>query len=443
VQTRPVTTLKDIKGGLARGQKVKEKNTQTPILTGVPASPGVASGPVKILKSPKEIKKIQKGDILVAKMTSPDYVPAMKLAGAVVTNEGGLTSHAAIVSRELGIPCVVGTKEATQTLNGGLVVTVDGEIGEVYAGTKTIKKISAELSPSLLKLKTATKIYVNLAEPERAAEIARLPFDGIGLLRAEFMIADIGLHPKEAIKLKKHQDFIAKLSHGLETFCRNFSPRPVVYRATDFKTNEYRTLKGGQYWEPVEANPLMGFRGAYRYLTNPDVFGLEMEALRQVRQKYPNLHLMIPFVRSPAELKRVKSLVAGFGLFADPKFKFWLMVELPVNVILIDEFLEIGVDGVSLGTNDLTMLTEGTDRDNAEMATVFNERSPALIWSIKRVIKACEKEGVTVSVCGQAPSEYPDFAETLVKLGVTSLSVNPDAFGAVKNAVIEAERRLG
>ena len=176
VQTRPVTTLKDIKGGLARGQKVKEKNTQTPILTGVPASPGVASGPVKILKSPKEIKKIQKGDILVAKMTSPDYVPAMKLAGAVVTNEGGLTSHAAIVSRELGIPCVVGTKEATQTLNGGLVVTVDGEIGEVYAGTKTIKKISAELSPSLLKLKTATKIYVNLAEPERAAEIARLPF---------------------------------------------------------------------------------------------------------------------------------------------------------------------------------------------------------------------------------------------------------------------------
>ncbi|MCX6705706.1 MAG: phosphoenolpyruvate synthase, partial [Candidatus Woesebacteria bacterium] len=276
VQTRPVTTL-----GVVKKEKEGDKMTGlTPVLIGAPASPGIGSGEVKIVRKNKEISKIMPGDVLVAKMTSPDYVPAMKKASAIITDEGGLTSHAAIVSRELGVPCVVGTKNATTKLKEGVIVTVDGEIGEVYFGSmkKESKKPEVSESISLLKTKTATKLYVNLAEPENAEKIAKLPIDGVGLLRAEFIISGIGIHPKEAIKLKKQDDFVDKLSKQIEVFAKAFYPRPVIYRATDFKTNEYRSLKGGAYWEPKEPNPLMGFRGAFRYVSNPDVFNLELEA---------------------------------------------------------------------------------------------------------------------------------------------------------------------
>jgi pyruvate,water dikinase len=299
-----------------------------------------------------------------------------------------------------------------------------------------------EASPKLISAKTATKLYVNLGEPEKATEIAKLNVDGVGLLRAEFMIAGIGIHPKEAIKLKKQDNFIEKLSQKLDIFCKAFYPRPVVYRATDFKTNEYRSLQGGKYWEPVEPNPLMGFRGALRYITNPEVFNLELEAIKNTRKKYENLHLMIPYVRSPEELKKVRSLVSSSGLFEKPTFKFWMMVELPVNVILMEEFIQAGIDGVSIGSNDLTMLMEGTDRDNAEVSASFNERSPAIAWAIKRVIKECNKHNITVSICGQAPSEYSDFVESLVKMGITSISANPDAVYRVKESIINAERKL-
>ncbi|PIZ47994.1 phosphoenolpyruvate synthase, partial [Candidatus Woesebacteria bacterium CG_4_10_14_0_2_um_filter_39_14] len=274
VQTRPVTTL----GTVKKETKDNRMPGLTPVLTGAPASPGIGSGEVKIVRKNKEISKIKDGDVLVAKMTSPDYVPAMKKASAIITDEGGLTSHAAIVSRELGIPCVVGTKDATTKLKEGVIVTVDGEIGEVYFGSikKVSKKPEIPESISLLKIKTATKLYVNLAEPENAEKVAKLPVDGVGLLRAEFMISGIGIHPKEAIKLKKQDDFVEKLSKQIEIFAKEFYPRPVIYRTTDFKTNEYRSLKGGAYWEPKEPNPLMGFRGAFRYVANPDVFNLEL-----------------------------------------------------------------------------------------------------------------------------------------------------------------------
>ena len=368
----------------------------------------------------------------------------MKKASAIITDEGGLTSHAAIVSRELGIPCVVGTKEATQKLKEGVVVTVDGEIGEVYFGTikKGPSKSDVPASDSLLKTKTATKLYVNLAEPEMASKVAKLPVDGVGLLRAEFMIGGIGIHPKEAIKLKKQDDFVEKLSNNIEKFAKAFYPRPVIYRATDFKTNEYRSLKGGKYWEPQEPNPLMGFRGAFRYVSSPEVFNLELEAIKKVREKYENLHIMIPYVRSPQELKRVRTLVSSSGLFEKSSFKFWMMVELPVNVILLEDFIKVGLDGVSIGSNDLTMLTLGTDRDNSEVSRAFDERSPAIAWAIKRVITICGKYGITVSICGQAPSEYEDFVENLVKMGITSISANPDAVYRVKNVIINTEKKI-
>lgn len=445
VQTRPVTTL-DKKVKLTKTGIKDIQAAETPILTGISASPGIGTGKVKVLKSPREISKVESGDVLVATMTSPDYVPAMKKASAIITDEGGQTSHAAIVSRELGVPCVVGTKEATKRLKDDYVVTVDGKSGKVYLGSKISKEIKKEnLEVEYRKtrhLKTATKVYVNLAEPERAKEVAKLNVDGVGLLRAEFMIANIGIHPKEAIKMKKQNDFINKLASNLETFCKAFGNRPVVYRATDFKTNEYRALKGGQKWEPVEPNPLLGFRGAFRYTANPEVFNLELVAIKKVREKHKNLHLMIPFVRSPDELYRVRRLVASEELFRTGDFKFWMMVELPVNVILLEDFIKVGIDGVSIGSNDLSMLILGTDRDNSEVGSAFDERSPAVKWALKRIVKTCSKYGVTASICGQAPSTYDDLVEDLVKMGITSVSVNPDAIDRVRNVIAQTEDKM-
>lgn len=440
VQTRPVTTIKDIKPG----KKGDIRISDVPILTGAGASPGIGTGEVKILKSPKEISKVKEGDVLVAKMTSPDYVPAMKKAAAIVTDEGGQTSHAAIVSRELGIPCVVGSQHATEKLKEGMLITVDGSEGNVYMGSKikSLNKEGAEEKEEIFSGKTATRVYVNLAEKERAVETSKLNVDGVGLLRAEFMIANIGIHPKEAIKQKKQDIFINKLTDDLSTFCKAFYPRQVVYRATDFKTNEYRSLPGGDKWEPVETNPMLGFRGAFRYISSPDVFNLELQAIKNVRKKYPNLWLMIPFVRSPEELAKVRRLVAAEGLFESASFKFWMMVEIPVNVILIDKFIDIGIDGVSIGSNDLTMLVTGTDRDNAEVSKAFDERSPAVLWSLRRVIKHCNDRKVTSSICGQAPSEYDDLVLKLVKYGITSISVNPDSINRVRGLIKNAEYEI-
>lgn len=445
IQSRPVTTMNTKPAPkiekTAAGEEIKV--AAAPILSGLGASPGMASGPVKILKSPKEIGKVASGDVLVAPMTSPDYVPAMKKAAAIVTDEGGPTSHAAIVSRELGIPAVVGSKEATKKLKEGWVVTVDGKAGNIYmGGNVNVAKKEDETKKVYKHYKTATRVYVNLAEPERAAEVSKLNVDGVGLLRAEFMIANIGIHPKQAIKEKKQGDFINKLARDLEKFCKAFDGRPVVYRATDFKTNEYRALPGGKDWEPEEPNPMLGFRGAYRYVSSPEVFNLELQAIKMVREKYKNLCLMIPFCRSPQELAKVRRLVAVEGLFDSPTFKFWMMVEIPTNVIMFEEFAKVGIDGISVGSNDLTMLLTGTDRDNSEVASEFDEHSPALLWSLRRVIKLCHKHGITASICGQAASSYDDLVEKLVEYGVTSVSVNPDAVGRVREVVARAEEKV-
>lgn len=441
VQTRPVTTL-----GKQTITTTTSTITNEILVKGDPASPGIASGPVKKLASAKEVHKVASGDVLVAEQTNPDFVPAMRKAVAILTERGGRTSHAAIVSRELGIPAVVGANNVRKLVSDGMVITVNGSTGEVYKGAVVSKPNLANL-PNLSnskKLKTATKVYVNLAEVSRAQAVSQLNVDGVGLLRAEFMVADIGTHPRKFIAEKKQQLFISQLAEKLETFCAAFSPRPVVYRATDFRTNEYRNLKGGAAFEPPEENPMLGFRGAARYIADSQVFDLELEAIKLVRNKmgFKNLHLMIPFVRTPKELLEVKKIVAGSGLLRSPSFKFWMMVELPTNVIILDQYLDVGIDGVSIGSNDLTMLIMGTDRDNQEVAHDFNEMDEAVQWAFERVIRTCAKRHVTVSMCGQAPSDYPELVDKLVSWGITSVSVNPDAVDRVRETVAEAEKKL-
>jgi pyruvate,water dikinase len=450
VQTRPVTTIKkeekpQIKDFISSDKKI------IPILEGIAASPGIASGPVQIIKSVKEIGKVDKGEVLVTEMTNPDFVPAMKKTSAIVTDQGGRTAHAAIVSRELGIPCVVGTKEATKILKNGLVITVNGSTGKIYKGGALKPRMNgqstiSESQPqvSTYALRTATKVYVNLAEPERAQEIASLPVDGVGLLRAEFMIAQFGVHPRKVIKEKKQKAFINKIAQDIAVFCQAFNPRPVVYRATDFKTSEYRNLTGGKEFEPEEENPMIGFRGAYRYIKDPDVFEMELEALKIVRNKMnlKNLYLMIPFVRTPRELLEVKKIIAGKDLIRSSTFKLWLMVEVPSNVILLEKFIDMGIDGVSIGSNDLTMLLLGADRNNAEVASEFSERDPAVLWALEKTIKTCLRSKITCSICGQAPSDYPELVENLVKWGITSVSLNPDVAQATREVIYQAEKKL-
>ncbi len=448
VQTRPITTIKNQKPNLQKkAEDLKQKSDpREPIVIGAPASPAIASGKVVIIKSPKELNRVQKGDVLVVEMTNPDYVPAMKKAVAIVTDKGGRTSHAAIVSRELGIACVVGTQDATKKLKEGMVVTVDGAKGAVYKGGLQKGEKVASAEKNLIKkssvLKTATKLYVNLAEPQIAHHIAAYNVDGVGLLRAEFMLAQIGTHPKKFLAEKRQEEFISLFQKGLEIFGKAFGSRPVIYRASDLKSNEYRHLKGGESYEPKESNPMLGYRGAFRYLKDPDIFKLELEVLKRVRKKHKNIYLMIPFVRTPEELKAVRDITQEAGMFEDKDFKFYMMAELPTNIIRLEDFIKVGVDGISIGSNDLTMLILGTDRDNEEVASEFWEMDKSVLWALQRVIKTCKEYNITCSICGQAPSFYPELTEKLVDWGINSISVNPDKIDITRQIIYDAERKL-
>jgi len=444
VQTRPVTTVGKQKtenrkqnyeiGHLTSGLRL--------LIVGDPASPGIATGTVRILNSAKEIDKIKDGDVLVTTQTNPDFVPAMKKAVAIVTNTGGRTSHAAIVSREIGIPAVVGTQKATKILKDREIVTVNGTKGEIYKGGM-IRSSSLGSSEEPV-IQTATKVYVNLAEPEFAEKIAQKQVDGVGLLRAEFMMAGIGTHPKKFIQDGKKHEFIKRLADNLEMFCKPFYPRPVVYRTSDFKTNEYRNLTGGKAFEPEEPNPMLGYRGAYRYIHDSKVFDLELEAIKEVRnkRKLTNLWVMLPFVRTVDELVKVKKIIEAAGLRRSHSFKLWMMVEIPANVIILDKFIDAGLDGVSIGSNDLTMLTLGTDRDNDLVASEFSELNDAVLWSLEHVIKTCVARKITSSICGQAPSQYPELVEKLISWGVTSVSISPDAIYNVRKTIAKVEKKL-
>ena len=444
VQSRPITTVDTV---INQDDRMAGKGHDV-IVTGAPASPGIGVGRATIITSPKEISKIKHGDVLIAPQTNPDYVPAMKKASAIVTEKGGRTSHAAIVSRELGIPAVVGAEDATKKIKEGMVVSVNGTTGDVFQGSIISKSQISDIESEKAKedkqkISTITKIYANLAEPEIADQTAKLDVDGIGLLRAEFMIAEIGTHPREFIKQKQEKLFVNKLSRDIEKFVKSFSPRPVVYRATDFKTNEYRNLKGGKLYEPEEENPMIGFRGASRYIADPQVFSMELDAIQNIWDKgYTNLHLMIPFVRVPWEMVRIRDIVRDHGLLNNKGFKLWMMVEVPAAAIMLEEFIDLGIDGVSIGTNDLTMMLLGVDRDSSEVANVYDERHPAVISVLEHIVETCTRRGITCSICGQAASDYPEIVETLVRKGITSVSVNPDAIHRTRVLIHDIEKKI-
>jgi pyruvate,water dikinase len=435
VQTRPITTLKAKEG---RVEEIKGVE----LFSGLPASPGIAAGKTEIILHPSDIVNLKEGEVLVAEMTTPDFVPAMKRAAAIVTDRGGRTCHAAIVSRELGVPCVVGTGNATNMLKEKQLVTVDGYQGKIYKG-KVISHPKVE-APAVIRprIRTVTKLYVNLADPDLAEKVSVRDVDGVGLLRAEFMIANIGDHPRHMIEQKRGQEFVDKLASGLNTFAKAFYPRPVVYRTTDFKTNEYRNLKGGEKYEGLEENPMLGYRGCSRYIKELDVFKLEVEALKRVRENLTNLWVMIPFVRTVKELEETRKSLASLGLSQSTNFKLWMMVEVPSNIILMNKFIDAGIDGISIGSNDLTQLTLGVDRDSPKLAEVFDERDEAVLWSLERAISITNRRRVTSSICGQAPSVYPELTTKLVQWGITSISVNPDMIEHTREIIARAEEDL-
>jgi pyruvate,water dikinase len=450
VQTRPVTVTSRKTETAAAPTGPKEE-----LVRGLSASPGTVSGTARILATIEEADRFRAGDILITRMTAPDWVPLMRKAAAIVTDEGGTTAHAAIVSRELGIPCIVGTREATKKIKDGEQITVDAGAGVVYRGI--IEEASGEARPiktattlraAIEAPVTGTKLYVNLGEPDMARDIAAMPVDGVGLLRAEFMVLAVtnNVHPRKLMQDGKGEEFMNNLADGLRTFGEAFNPRPVIFRATDFRSNEYRDMEGGDQFEPQENNPMIGYRGAFRYINEPDLFELELRALKKCRNEYrlKNLHLMIPFARTLWEMEGVKSIVDKVGLMSDEPggMELWAMAEVPSIVFRLEDYKNIGFTGVSIGSNDLTQLVLGVDRDSGPLAPIFDERDKAVMMTMKAIIEGCRELGLTSSICGQAPSVYPELTEKLVEWGVTSISVNPDVVAHTRQIIASAERRL-
>lgn len=457
LQARPETVWSG-----RRGQaKAEEARPEAPpaaavVLKGIAASPGVYAGEAKVVYTPSEAaEKMRKGDILVTRATNPDWVPYMRLAGAIVTDEGGYTAHAAIVSRELGIPCVVGTQRATQAMVTGRTYTVDGKAGLVYEGVKEelVKPMErrAEAAPVAIEAPiTGTKIFMNLGVPDKIEEYAHLPFDGIGLMRVEFIMASyIGDHPNYMIETGRSQEFVEKMAEAIARVARTIYPRPVVVRFSDFKTNEYAQLRGGESYEPKEDNPMLGWRGVSRYISRQyeRAFRLECRAIRKCREELglKNVWVMLPFVRTTWEVERCLRILEEEGLQRGPDFKVWLMAEVPSVIFLADRFAKL-CDGFSIGSNDLTQLILGVDRDSQLLPALdpryFDERDEAVRRAISHLIKVAHEHGVTVSICGQAPSQYPDFTEFLIRQGIDSISVNPDVVVQTRRLVASAEQRL-
>jgi pyruvate,water dikinase len=454
VQSRPETVW---------SEKDKPETSETPtfvtqrniVLKGSPASPGLAAGQAKVVLSTQEAAKLLKqGNILVTEMTTPDWVPYMKIAGAIITNDGGMTCHAAIVSRELGIPCIVGTEKGTEILKTNNDYTVDAKTGVVYEGyvedlMKPLETPTAVVSAIASAPITGTKVYVNLSIPEIAGKIyAASKPDGVGLLRAEHLMLSVGKHPRLLIEEGGGEKMVNSFAEGIRQVTEAFAPGPVVYRFLDFKPDEFLSLPGGEKYE-VEAghvgpNPLIGYRGCFRYTKEPDIFRLECQAIRRVREEYglKNLYVMLPFVRTIQEFRLAKKIMAEEGLVRSPDFKLWIMVEVPSSGILIDKFIEEGIDGVSFGTNDYTMLILGLDRNDAAVQEVYDERNLAVLRLISHVIRVCRAHGVTTSICGQAPSNYPEYLEFLLREGATSVSVNPDVVNRTRLMVASIEQKL-
>jgi pyruvate, water dikinase len=459
LQARPETVQS--RAGAAGGvQRFRLDQTGDVLVTGRAIGQRIGAGAVKILRSADEMHAFNAGDVLVADMTDPDWEPIMKRAGAIVTNRGGRTCHAAIIARELGIPAVVGTGDASRTLSDGQEVTVscaEGDTGNVYAGRLdfTVEEADTGELPEI-----GVKIMMNVGTPDQAFAFSRIPNAGIGLARLEFIInRQIGIHPKALLELPSlepglrsrieeaiaayagpREFFVQRVAEGVSMLAAAFAPHPVIVRMSDFKSNEYAKLIGGEVFEPDEENPMIGYRGASRYVSEDfrDCFAMECEAMRYVRDEMglTNVKLMIPFVRTVAEGRKVIDLLAEHGLRqGENDLEVVMMCEVPSNAVLADEFLDV-FDGFSIGSNDLTQLTLGLDRDSSLIAESFDERDPAVLWLISRAIKACRARGKYVGICGQGPSDHPDFAEWLMNEGIDSVSLNPDT-------VVETWQRLG
>ncbi|WP_303785575.1 phosphoenolpyruvate synthase [Azovibrio restrictus] len=433
-----------------RLEKFKLKSFSKVLASGRAIGQKIGVGPVRIVHDPREMDKVQPGDVLVADMTDPNWEPVMKRASAIVTNRGGRTCHAAIIARELGVPAIVGCGDATETLTEGEIVTVscaEGDTGHIYRGKLDFEVISKDISamPDI-----PVKVMMNVGNPELAFEFAQLPNAGVGLARVEFVINNvIGIHPKaildvERLPASKREEiqrrargyaspvdfFVEKLAEGVATIAAAFWPKPVIVRLSDFKSNEYRKLLGGELYEPEEENPMLGFRGASRYIAQSfrDCFEMECRAMKKVREEMglTNVWLMVPFVRTLEEGKGVVSLLAEHGLKqGENDLKLIMMCEIPSNALLAEEFLDI-FDGFSIGSNDLTQLTLGLDRDSGLVANLFDERDPAVKKLLAMAIATANKKGKYVGICGQGPSDHPDLAEWLMDQGIQSMSLNPD-----------------
>jgi pyruvate,water dikinase len=462
VQTRPITTLPDAgpaptesRAAAGEGALAGAGPATAPVLRGLAASPGRASGRVRVLRSPADGGRLLNGEVLVAPLTNPDWMPTVRRAAALVTDTGGITCHAAIVARELGVPAVVGTRSGTQILKDGEEVTVDGTTGQVLRGhpaaaaqttiTPTAGPVASRPAASEPPPETvATGLYVNLADAAKAPEAAALPVDGVGLLRAELLLTGAlkGRHPSAMIAAGESEQVVFDLTESVGAIARAFHPRPVVYRAADLRSNEFRGLEGGEAYEPAEDNPMIGYRGCYRYVHDPSFFQLELAALARVRDQFPGVGLMIPFVRTRWELEACLALVDDSPLGRQRGLRRWVMAEVPSVAYWLPEYIGLGVDGVSIGSNDLTQLVLGVDRDSADLAELFDEADPAVLAVIDQVIATARRMGIPSSLCGQAPSRQPAFVEHLVRAGITSVSVEPAAVAATHRALASAERRV-
>jgi pyruvate,water dikinase len=471
VQARPVTTIPPASAPAADGRDERASPHTTgapasssppaePIVRGFGASPGIAGGTARLLRTSAEMDRLVAGEVLVTTMTTPDMVPAMAQAAAIVTDEGGMTCHAAIVSRELGVPCVVGTRDATKLIVEGEQISVDGKSGSVYRGLAFAKSAAAAAPAASSGSSgggdgghghvpvTATRIYVNVGVPEKAAEYARLPVQGVGLMRIEFIFtAHVRDHPLALLKQGKHDQLVERLVEGISKVCQAFHPRPVIIRTSDFKTNEYRGMPGGEEFEPHEENPMIGWRGCSRYISPiyKPAFLCELEAIEKVRSQkgLKNAMVMLPFVRNTWELEEIEGMMRDKGLRRSRDFQLYLMAEVPSTVLLAREF-SAHCDGFSIGSNDLTQLVLGADRDSETLGRMgyFDERDPAVKRAIEMLIDGAHAEGRTVGICGQGPSVYPEFAEFLVRRGIDSISLNADTVVPTIRTIASLEQRL-
>ncbi len=464
VQARPETVQSQRNRNIYERFVLKEKGAV--LVAGKSVGERIGAGRANVIRDVHRIDRFKKGEVLVTDMTDPDWEPIMKIASAIVTNRGGRTCHAAIISRELGIPCVVGTNTGTQDIRSGADVTVscaEGETGNVYKG---MLKFDIEKHDITSMPKPRTRIMMNLAAPGQAFEQSFIPNDGVGLARMEFVVNEIGIHPKALLYFDRLKDsaakreiarrtkgykdkaayFVEKLSDGIGMIAAAFYPKPVILRMSDFKTNEYANLVGGHEFEPKEDNPMLGWRGASRYYTDyKDGFALECSAVKRIREGFglKNLEVMIPFCRTVQEGRKVLEVMAKNGLRrGEDGLKVICMCEIPSNVLVAEQFLDI-FDGFSIGTNDLTQLTLGVDRDSSLVAEVYDERNDAVKVLVRQVIEVANKRGKYIGICGQAPSDYPEFAEFVVRCGIHSMSLNPDTVIKTTLKIAKLEQSLG